>query len=365
MKGIKRFLPIALSLLLMGAFCGCETNTGAITDPYEEESDLKCYYEYSDEITDRQAVEGKLAVYFFRGDASMDKYDSKEVCGDATLVIAPNGETMLIDCNITSCAPYIVDTLLKLGITKLDYFVNSHPHGDHIGGWETLLRYIEIGQVYRTDSTLYSKTDQRYVRGFIEALDEKEIPHAALYKGDKITMGANDEVVFDVMWPSVDTNWAANESDLLQNECSIVMTMRYGDSSFFFGGDIGTTTESLLLDEYDDELDVDIAKMNHHGWKNTSESIAWIRGISPMISVGERYLPLGAEEIYADYACNGAIAMFTSLDKTIRITTTGDGKYGVQAEKNRDSLIQELIFPKGVKNGFFALEDHYFEMEAE
>lgn len=84
-----------------------------------------------------------------------------------------------------------------------------------------------------------------------------------------------------------------------------------------------------------------------------------------MISVGERYLPLGAEEIYADYACNGAIAMFTSLDKTIRITTTGDGKYGVQAEKNRDSLIQELIFPKGVKNGFFALEDHYFEMEAE
>ena len=196
-------------------------------------------------------------------------------------------------------------------------------------------------------------------------MNEKGIPHAALYKGDTVTMGDDDEVVFDVMWPSNDINWAAYESDLLQNECSIVMTMRYGESSFFFGGDIGTATESSLLDEYGDKLDVDIAKMNHHGWKNTSESIAWIRGLSPMISVGERYVPLGAEEVYADYACNGAIAMFTSLDKTIRITTTGDGKYGVQAEKDRDSLIQELIYPKGVENGFFALEDHYFEMEVE
>lgn len=365
MKHMMRILPIVTSLLLIGSLCGCGASAGVNADPYEEESDLKCYYEYSDAITNRQAIEGQLAVYYFRGDASMNKYDSKEVCGDSTLIIAPNGETMLIDCNITSCAPYIVDTLQKLGINKLDYFVNTHPHGDHIGGWDTLLRYIEIGQVYRTDSTLYSKTDQRYVRGFIEALTERNIPNTALYKGDKITMGENDEVVFDVMWPLADTNWAANESDLLQNECSIVMTMRYGDSSFFFGGDIGTTTEYILLEEYGDQLDVDIAKMNHHGWKNTSESIAWIKGISPMISIGERYVPLGAEVVYADYACNGVIAMFTSLDKTIRITTTGDGTYGVQAEKDRDSLTQELIFPKEVENGYFMLEDHYFEMEVE
>ena len=55
--------------------------------------------------------------------------------GDCALVIFPNGKTMMIDTGkekqfTTVVAPF----LARHNITHLDYFVNSHPHGDHIEG---------------------------------------------------------------------------------------------------------------------------------------------------------------------------------------------------------------------------------------
>jgi beta-lactamase superfamily II metal-dependent hydrolase len=58
--------------------------------------------------------------------------------GDATLIISPLGQTMLIDTGPTTAsacasATGIVTYLISIGLTHLDYHVASHYHADHIG----------------------------------------------------------------------------------------------------------------------------------------------------------------------------------------------------------------------------------------
>lgn len=336
MKHSRTIVCLVILALLLCAFSGCgkpaapETTTAAATqpeatpgndvlemkveDPYETESDLKPYYEYADAVYDRNAVEGKLAVYFIRGDADMDTYESNTVSGDATLIIAPNGETMLIDCSMTSCASFIVAMLQRMGINRLDYFMVSHAHGDHIGGWETLLRYIEVGKVYRTGSKLFDATDNRYVSGFMDALAEKNIPYEILKTGDSFAMG---DVKFDVLWPDADTDWATCEpTDADQNNYSLAVKITYGDSTYLTCGDIESTTEAALVERYGEQLRADIVKMNHHG-HNTSETNGWIQGVNPLISVAERYAAHDEGQVFGSYISNGVLPLYTALDKTV------------------------------------------------
>lgn len=356
----SRAISCLLILAMLLCVCsGCnnhdQTGTAVVTpavfvDPYEEEKDLKPYYEYADTVYDRSVVDGKLAVYYIRGDADMDTYESNTVSGDATLIIAPNGETMLIDCNMTSCASFIVAMLQRLGIEKLDYFMVSHPHGDHIGGWDTLLRYIDIGKVYHTGSKLFAATDNRYVTGFIDAIEAKNIPHEVLATGNIFNMG---DVKIDVLWPDADTDWETCEpTDADQNNYSLAVKITYGKSSFLTCGDIESTTENLLVKKYGEALQADVAKMNHHG-HDSSETIGWIQCVSPLVSVAERYAAHDEGKVFGNYISNNVLALYTALDKTVCVSTTGDGSYTVQVEHDREFLQDWL--PASMQNGTFEI----------
>lgn len=63
-------------------------------------------------------------------------------CGDCTLVIFPNGRTMMIDAGYIACSGHIIRLLEDLGITHLDYFVLSHAHDDHAGGALAVAEYL-------------------------------------------------------------------------------------------------------------------------------------------------------------------------------------------------------------------------------
>ena len=316
----------------------------------EDGNDIEgLYYEYSDVVFDRKVVENKFACYFIHSDASMNTYESNTVCGDSILLIAPDGTTMLIDCNMTSCASRIVAVLQRLGISKLDYFVNSHPHGDHIGGWPTLLRYIKIGQVYITGSKLYEATGNRYVTGFLDALNEKGIPYDILCQGDTLEFGGTQ---IDVLWPSADTDWSSETTDLLQNENSIVMKVTYKDSTFLFGGDIGRVSESILVDTYGESLQADIVKMNHHGYTSTSESDKWINAVNAKLAIAMFYSTHTEESMYR-YILKETTPLYTGIDKTCLIYTTGDGTYDVQVEKDRD-FYGDLL--PNMTDGHFCIE---------
>jgi competence protein ComEC len=75
--------------------------------------------------------------------------------GDAIVVRAPGGQTALIDAGP---GVDVSAALARLGITRLDLVVASHPHADHIGGMRQVLLsmpvrfYMDNGQAHTTNT---------------------------------------------------------------------------------------------------------------------------------------------------------------------------------------------------------------------
>jgi competence protein ComEC len=76
--------------------------------------------------------------------------------GGGTLFVTPDGKSLLIDTGnpevsrATGDHPSserIVAAAHALGVKKIDYLLTTHYHGDHIGGFEGLLKRIPIGTV--------------------------------------------------------------------------------------------------------------------------------------------------------------------------------------------------------------------------
>ena len=51
---------------------------------------------------------------------------------------------MLIDCATPAQAESVVDMLKLLGVEKLDWLVSTHPHLDHIGGFDTVTEAVKV-----------------------------------------------------------------------------------------------------------------------------------------------------------------------------------------------------------------------------
>ncbi len=59
--------------------------------------------------------------------------------GDATLVVTPNGSTLLIDSGLDSRGDEVASFLQSQGITQLDAFLNTHYDSDHYGGIDKIV----------------------------------------------------------------------------------------------------------------------------------------------------------------------------------------------------------------------------------
>src|ERR1700757_172333 len=69
--------------------------------------------------------------------------------GAATLVIAPSGESLLVDTGWEERdAKRIFAVAQQAGLKKIDYFVLSHYHPDHAGGIPALAKLIPIEKCF-------------------------------------------------------------------------------------------------------------------------------------------------------------------------------------------------------------------------
>ncbi|MCL2156859.1 MAG: MBL fold metallo-hydrolase, partial [Methanobrevibacter sp.] len=67
--------------------------------------------------------------------------------GDSTLVILPNGKTMLIDAGTSDKGSTVVSYIKSLNVSKIDYLVMTHPDADHIGGMSKVIDNFDIGNI--------------------------------------------------------------------------------------------------------------------------------------------------------------------------------------------------------------------------
>lgn len=230
--------------------------------------------------------------------------------GDACLLVC-GGEAMLVDGGTADGGANIGQELRDMGILRLKYLVNTHPHDDHVGGMCAPVAEMSVGAAY--SSTV--DYDQNYFARFKRLLRERGVELGTLEAGDELKLGG---ARVHVLAPREELN------DL--NENSIVLRVVHGGNTFLLTGDAGKQEERTML-EARAPLDSDVLKVGHHG-SNGSSCEEFLDAVSPDWAV----ISLGADndfghphdEVLDRLADVGARVLRT--DKNGDITMVSDGR---------------------------------------
>ena len=173
----------------------------------------------------------------------------------------------------------LVGYLNQQGVEQVDAVVSTHPHADHIGGLDDVIRNFEVRRVYDSGRVHTTQTFENYLM----LIDEKDIPYHTPRTGDTIELG---ELVFQVLHPGEEVE------DYSLNDASIVLRLEYHEISFLFTGDAEYQAEREMVaaaEEPDFELESTILKVGHHG-SSTSTSDFFLEAVNPeaaVIQVGQ------------------------------------------------------------------------------
>lgn len=332
MKRLSALLAVLLSVAVLTA-CGSKTPEGNYPNPNAtaQKDETEPVVTYTDAVLDTKAGEGKLSFYFINVQHSADEI----YAGDSTLIVAPDGSAMLIDVNNRDGGDEVAAVLKSLNITKLDYLVLTHPHTDHIAGYEAVFDTVQIEHIMMNGHDIASQiadstnATHKYYKRVVAAIEQKSIPLTILKEGDTFTFAG--DVQFECLNPPAGYAFTADTEPA--NNGSILLKMTWKDCSFLTGGDLYAAQERLIVDEYGTKLDVDVVKMNHHAYA-TSNSREWVNTVTAKVAVCEG--PSGGSTLVGQrYQLSGAATFYTTFDGTVVVRTAGDGKYEVQVEKER------------------------------
>ena len=259
----------------------------------------------------RTNTTGDLKVYFLdvgQGDSSVILFQDKVI---------------LIDAGEAEYGNRVISDLEKLGVSRIDLLVATHPHSDHIGGMKTVLARFPVGKVLDSgipsSSSLYEQ--------FLRTVDEKHIPYITARRGQAIDIDPLLRIV--VLSPpeqqigdSINTN-------------SIVLRVSYGTVNLLFSGDATTDAEDVMI-RTGLPLDADVLKVSHHG-SSDANSAAFLRRVDPEVAV----ITLGKDNDYghphretlAGLDAIGALVLRTDRDGTILVKSDGT-TYSVVTEKD-------------------------------
>lgn len=174
---------------------------------------------------------------------------------DCLLLHFPGGANMLIDAGDGKYGhtDHIVQYLKAQGIGKINVFVATHPHADHIGGAVQILDTFPVGAVWDSGYVQGSKLQQR----FLQTIKTNRIPYHKAKAGEKTSVGGVD---ISILAPSREGEGPNNNS--------VVLYVKYGKTSFFLPGDMEEEERSTIRAI----PKADVYKAAHHGSRNGTDA---------------------------------------------------------------------------------------------
>jgi beta-lactamase superfamily II metal-dependent hydrolase len=251
---------------------------------------------------------GELQVYFL---------DVGPINGDSTLIICPNGQTVLVDAGDTSKGKVVLDALKKKNVTQIDYFIATHPHPDHIGGASEVIKSMKVVNVI--DNGLApivperlqppkpapnAKTKQppppppgkkgktksitQFYDDYKDAVAKSGAHYTQAQPGIKFDLGSGVLLTilgpYEPMFTREQMKAGGNET----NANSVVARIDYGEFSLLLPGDAEEQSEHRMTSK-EVNLAAKVVKISHHGSKYAT-SDDFLKRVNPavaVISVGE------------------------------------------------------------------------------
>lgn len=244
--------------------------------------------------------------------------------GDCELVISGD-KVALIDAGEREYGQKIVNYLNAQNITKIDYLIGTHPHSDHIGGLNKVIKNFEIGNIFmpKIPDNLVPTTST-YTK-LLNTIQENNLKISTCNHGEIIQLDDSQLIMFPPL----------KEYDNL-NDYSIMCKLVHGNNKFMFTGDAESSAEKDLIDSGAD-ISADVLKVGHHG-SNTSSINEFLKNVNPsicVISVGadNRYNHPSGKVIDRLYEYTDAVFR-TDLVGTIVMISNNDGiKYALEKEE--------------------------------
>lgn len=246
----------------------------------------------------------------FAGDGNLNIFYIDVGQGDCEFIEFPNGETMLIDAGEYDAADAIIDFINDRGVSTLDYVVATHPHSDHIGGMQYVLKEFDFNTIYLPDIEHDTKTFDRMI-SVIEDSDAEVIEAKA-----GVSILSEDGLDVDILAPN-----GTGYEEL--NDYSAVVKITYGNTSFLFMGDAEKISEA----EIKTDVSCDIVKVGHHGSKTSSSAnfVNRTKADYAIISAGAgNSYGLPKQEIINRWKKSGAEVLRTDEEGTIGFTSDGN-----------------------------------------
>lgn len=221
--------------------------------------------------------------------------------GAATLIVAPSGESLLVDtANRTPDdrdAKRILTAAQQAGVTKIDYLLTTHFHADHIGALPALAKMIPIGTYLDHGDSVELNRPQ--VAAAYKAYVELAGEHRKILKaGDHIPLkGVDIEVIMSagqaITKPlkgagaknpaCADFKEHGPEPDP-DNDQSVGFLLKYGKFDFIDMGDLTWNYEQKLVCPNNLIGKVDVYQTTHHGLER-SNSPQFVWAIQPTVAV--------------------------------------------------------------------------------
>lgn len=236
--------------------------------------------------------------------------------GDATLIQQINQDNtynMLIDAGNNGDGGYLVEYLKDQGVKTLDYIIGTHPHSDHIGGLDDVIKGFQVGAIIMPKVMANTRTFEEVM----EAVSDKGLSITSPVPGTSYPLG---EAEFTILAPNSD-DYAS------LNDYSIANRIVFGSNSFIFTGDAEALSEEEILNNFNKrDLASDVFKLAHHG-SSTSNTEDFLEAINPsygIISCGQdNSYGHPHREIMAQLKARNILVFRTDLHGTIVINSDG------------------------------------------
>lgn len=249
----------------------------------------------------RLAVLVLLVCFYLPAAKTLDIHFIDVEGGQATLIVAPSGQSLLVDTGWPGFqgrdADRIVKTAKKAGVKKIDHLLITHYHTDHVGGITQLMeRFPVTNIIYHGKNTEQGKGPA----DLQEALDRALAKTTSLVvkPGDTIpfargvdikVLSSRGELIAKALPGTGQPNkhcsgQVEKGEDRTENGKSIGFLLTFGKFKFLDLADLTWNLETMLVCPVNKIGTVDLYLTDHHGL-NQSNPPALVHGIEPRVIV--------------------------------------------------------------------------------
>lgn len=171
------------------------------------------------------------------------------------IIIRYGDEVMMIDASTRNptMRNRIFTACDSIGVDHIDIAYNSHPHDDHIDGFEFVYEYAPFDKFYIT----FPKDHDARMKSAMSFMEKTGVPVEQLGNGDVITLG--DGAVTMTIIQERKESWSTNDQ-------SAMLMIQYGERRILLCGDNENRSQQFFENnEPEIGLKADIMKYPHHG----------------------------------------------------------------------------------------------------